>query len=93
MFQLEGSVFPQSAMVGVPCALIAAALNSLAMKGYIVFLEDEHSVVKNSQAWSGFGFLVGFLVVFRTSQAYSRFWDGCTATHQMRAECLTHAPL
>merc|ERR1719487_2093080 len=44
------------------------------------------SIVKETQAWTGFSFLVGFLIVFRTSQAYNRFWDGCTATHQMRAE-------
>lgn len=43
-------------------------------------------MLTNSQAWSGFSFLVGFLVVFRTSQAYSRFWDGCTSTHKMSAE-------
>jgi len=42
--------------------------------------------MSESQAWSGFSFLVGFLIVFRTSQAYGRFWEGCTASHQMRAE-------
>lgn len=26
------------------------------------------------------------LVVFRTGQAYNRFWDGSTLTHQMRGD-------
>ncbi|CAK0809832.1 unnamed protein product [Prorocentrum cordatum] len=42
--------------------------------------------MKNNAIWRGFTYLVGFLVVFRTSQAYSRFWEGCTATHSMGAE-------
>lgn len=55
-------------------------------RGYLSILDKEDSILRESQAWSGFAFLVGFLIVFRTSQAYNRFWDGCTATHQMRAE-------
>lgn len=43
-------------------------------------------MLKDNAAWSGFSFLVGFLIVFRTSQSYNRFWDGCTSTHEMRAE-------
>lgn len=49
-------------------------------------LEGEDSVTRDNAVWSGFTFLVGFLIVFRTSQSYSRFWDGCTSTHHMRAE-------
>merc|ERR1739838_411426 len=49
-------------------------------------MQDPHSIIKETQAWSGFSFLVGFLIIFRTSQAYARFWDGCKSTHQMRAE-------
>jgi predicted membrane chloride channel (bestrophin family) len=30
--------------------------------------------------------LVGFLIVFRTSQAYARFWDAVFDTHQMLAQ-------
>ena len=29
----------------------------------------------------GFSFVVGFLLVFRTSQSYARFWDGATKVH------------
>merc|ERR1719428_1425978 len=53
---------------------------------HLTFFQADDSVVKETQVWSSFSVLVGFLIVFRTSQAYNRFWDGCTATHQMRAE-------
>lgn len=86
LFQMQGSVFPHSLMVAIPCATIAAAMRWAMNEEYLRFLEAEDSILKETQAWSGFSFLVGFLIVFRTSQAYNRFWDGCTATHQMRAE-------
>eukprot|EP00927_Polykrikos_kofoidii_P022092 TRINITY_DN20703_c0_g1_i1.p1 TRINITY_DN20703_c0_g1~~TRINITY_DN20703_c0_g1_i1.p1 ORF type:complete len:609 (+),score=80.01 TRINITY_DN20703_c0_g1_i1:86-1912(+) len=77
--QWKGSVFPKSFLIAIPCAGLAG------MFKYSEFVTD-NGVLLNSTAWSGFSFLVGFLVVFRTSQAYSRFWDGATATHRMRAE-------
>eukprot|EP00419_Tripos_fusus_P004353 CAMPEP_0172687606 /NCGR_PEP_ID=MMETSP1074-20121228/21802_1 /TAXON_ID=2916 /ORGANISM="Ceratium fusus, Strain PA161109" /LENGTH=363 /DNA_ID=CAMNT_0013507085 /DNA_START=220 /DNA_END=1311 /DNA_ORIENTATION=+ len=40
----------------------------------------------DNAAWTAFSALLGFLVVFRTSQAYTRFWAGCSATHSMRME-------
>lgn len=84
--QLAGSVFPKAMLFALPCSLIAAALTAGANSGYLEFLEDEESVLKDNTAWSGFSFLVGFLIVFRTSQSYNRFWDGCTSIHNMRAE-------
>merc|ERR1719321_1850047 len=86
IFRMSGSVFPSSFSVALPCALISAMIRVFVDLGLMEFMEHEHSVVKETQAWSGFSFLVGFLVVFRTSQAYSRFWDGCTSLHRMRAE-------
>eukprot|EP00927_Polykrikos_kofoidii_P063369 TRINITY_DN5818_c0_g1_i1.p1 TRINITY_DN5818_c0_g1~~TRINITY_DN5818_c0_g1_i1.p1 ORF type:complete len:620 (-),score=107.74 TRINITY_DN5818_c0_g1_i1:47-1681(-) len=35
---------------------------------------------------SGFTFILGFLVVFRSSQAYSRWWEGGTLLQQLRGE-------
>mmetsp|Transcript_26742 Transcript_26742/g.61604 ORF Transcript_26742/g.61604 Transcript_26742/m.61604 type:complete len:586 (-) Transcript_26742:103-1860(-) len=86
LFRLEGSVFPSSFFVAAPCALLAAVVKILIDEDLLFFLKAEDSILRETQAWSGFSFLVGFLIVFRTSQAYNRFWDGCTATHQMRAE-------
>mmetsp|Transcript_814 Transcript_814/g.1784 ORF Transcript_814/g.1784 Transcript_814/m.1784 type:complete len:659 (+) Transcript_814:175-2151(+) len=83
---LDGSVFPSALLVAIPCSLLAVGLRAwIDAGGSFLAAED---ILKETQVWSGFTFLVGFLIVFRTSQAYARFWDGCTATHNMRAEWL-----
>lgn len=85
--QWKGSLFPKSFSVAGPCAIFAALLRHFINNDErLEFLKSEDSILKETQAWAGFSVLVGFLVVFRTSQAYTRFWDGCTATHMMRAE-------
>uniref|UniRef100_A0A7S4W6W7 Bestrophin homolog n=1 Tax=Alexandrium monilatum TaxID=311494 RepID=A0A7S4W6W7_9DINO len=84
--RLRGSVFPGAFVVAFPCAACTAAVKLLSDYGLLPGLGEEDSILKNNALWSGLTFLVGFLIVFRTSQAYSRFWDSCTQTHQMRAE-------
>lgn len=86
LLQVQGSVFPSSLVVALPCASLAVFLKIMMREDYFGFISGKDSIMSETQAWSGFSFLVGFLIVFRTSQAYNRFWDGCTATHQMRAE-------
>lgn len=86
LFQCKGSVFPFALCIALPCSAISIILKYLLDMDYIPFLEGENAIMTENTAWRSFSFLVGFLVVFRTSQAYSRFWDGCTFTHQMRAE-------
>jgi len=86
--QLKGSVFPVAACIALPCAAASYVLKWVMEEGYAPFLTrfEEKSVIKATSVWSSFTFLVGFLIVFRTSQAYARFWDGCRYLHQMRAE-------
>eukprot|EP00928_Gymnodinium_smaydae_P047593 TRINITY_DN31779_c0_g1_i1.p1 TRINITY_DN31779_c0_g1~~TRINITY_DN31779_c0_g1_i1.p1 ORF type:complete len:486 (-),score=90.23 TRINITY_DN31779_c0_g1_i1:224-1681(-) len=86
LFQMRGSVFPSSLMVAVPCAAISSVLKAIIQLGYLDALQAEDSITRQTQVWAGFSFLVGFLIVFRTSQAYQRFWNGSAATHKMRAE-------
>ena len=38
--------------------------------------------------WSGFSFVLGFLIVFRSNQAYSRFWESVTLFQQIGGEWL-----
>lgn len=90
-FQLRGSVFPFSVRMALPSAIITTILKWAIDQGYNMNWmglgeNSQVQMLKDNAAWSGFTFLVGFLVVFRTSQAYNRFWDGCTYTHKMRAE-------
>ncbi|CAE7349157.1 unnamed protein product [Symbiodinium natans] len=36
--------------------------------------------------WGGFTFVLGFLIVFRSNQAYNRFWESVTLLHQTTGE-------
>jgi len=87
LFKMQGSVFPKACVVSVPSGVATATFVYLLQEGFIGdhFL-NEDSVMNNNAIWSGFSFLVGFLVVFRTSQAYSRFWEGASSMHKMGAE-------
>jgi len=86
VFQRRGSVFGTSFRIALPCAIMTLCLKLFSDWRYIPFLDGPRSILTDNGVWSGFSFLVGFLIVFRTSQAYARFWDGCTSTHLMRAE-------
>ncbi|CAE7349148.1 unnamed protein product [Symbiodinium natans] len=41
------------------------------------------------QIWSKFTFVLGFLIVFRSNQAYSRFWESVTLFHQISGEWMS----
>lgn len=81
VFQLRGSAFPFAFSVACPCALLAGFLKVLAIADNFQAFED---ILQNSAAHSGFTFLCGFLVVFRTSQAYHRMWDGVSSVEGMQ---------
>lgn len=91
LFIIRGSLFPASFGVAGPCAALAFVLKWYEPWLVEALTFDEPGLRVDSAVWGGFSSLVGFLIVFRTSQAYSRFWDGCTATHQMRAEWIDAA--
>jgi len=82
-FTLSGSVFPKAFFVAFPCAVVAALLN-------FVFRDAGHGEagMGNLQggALAGFYTVLGFLIVFRSSQAYSRWWEGLSLLQQMRGE-------
>jgi len=87
IIQREGSVFPSAFKVALPIATVSCLLEFLQQHDLIKFSTEAHGTIVNESAvWGGFTFLVGFLIVFRTNIAYSRFWDGVTSTHKMRAE-------
>lgn len=79
IFTLKGSVFPKGAAWGVPSACLAILVN--------LFQEVDGKNISSSlnMLWSGYSFVLGFLIVFRTQQAYSRFWEGTTLLQKVRA--------
>jgi len=85
LFQLRGSIFPKSMSVAIPCGLLGSGLKIMVDRGLFEFV-DNLVIMTDNAAWTAFSALLGFLVVFRTSQAYTRFWAGCSATHSMRME-------
>lgn len=70
-------------------ALLAAILN-----GCLAVLLTLHANPRNpdssavgvAQLWTGYNFVLGFLVVFRTTHSYARFWEGAALLHQIRGE-------
>lgn len=87
VFTITGSIVPKAMMIAVPNALFTMFLRYLVQSEQELFGNFE--VFNNSSIWSGFNYLVGFLIVFRTSQGYNRFWEGCTNTQAMRSNWYT----
>lgn len=85
--QPSGTVFPAAVLIALFPAAFTGLLVWLVHKiDAIPYLKEPDAVMKSPAIWSSFNFLVSFLVVFRTSQSYSRFWDGCTMANKMGAE-------
>jgi len=82
----KGSVFPASMLIALPNAVIAAVLQLMFPDASMTLFGEDGGILTETIVWSGFTFLLGFLVVFRTSQSYARWWEGCSAAHYMRAE-------
>ncbi|CAJ1419164.1 unnamed protein product [Effrenium voratum] len=73
-----------SALVwSLPCALITVLLHSFwdTEKG-----EANREMEGITTIWSSFTFVLGFLIVFRSNQAYSRFWESVTLFQQTSGE-------
>lgn len=80
LVRLSGSVGPKAMFWSLPCAGIAIGLWHY-WKG-----EDEKQSSAYAQVWAGYTFILGFMIVFRMSQAYARFWEAATLTNELRAD-------
>jgi len=47
---------------------------------------DDWKIMIESSIYGGFTFVLGFTLVFRTSQAYERYWTAAVSMHTMKAE-------
>lgn len=86
IFRLHGSVFPKATVWALPNAALAFVLHIYFhpeenTSGDMEYFAEGHSIL-----WSSYTFVLGFLVVFRNNQAYTRFWEGCTSINQVRGE-------
>lgn len=84
-FSLRGSVFPKSVLWAAPCSATSIILHHVIHQNPGL---GEHVGAGNvgTSVLAGFTFILGFLVVFRSQQAYSRWWEGGTLLQQLRGE-------
>lgn len=83
-FRLSGSVFPKSLGFAVVGSLLTCALHFVLEKNH--WEEDLDIGSKGTTVVSMFTFVLGFLLVFRTQQAYSRWWEGGSLLQELRGE-------
>jgi len=79
--KLHGSILPKALTYAFIPAVISFALKYAEQQGYPV-----PKTISNNAAFSGFAWTVSFLLVFRTSQCYSRFWSCATNCSTMRSQ-------
>lgn len=84
VFTLEGSVFPKALAWSVPSAVSAVAIYWVYY--HYLGMENWAQAANIGMFWSSFNFMLGFLIVFRTQQAYNRYWQGATLMREARAE-------
>lgn len=83
-FTLKASVFPKASLISVAPCCVAGLLTFLKLEAN--WQRYTTAVLTNNGVWSSFMSLLGFLIVFRTSQAYNRFWEGCSNVMTMKGE-------
>lgn len=84
LFRLRGSVLPKAAMLAFPSAGFAVALHFyFDWMGYTL-----EPIASGGPVWALMTTALAVLIVFRTNQAYSRYWEGATLLMQVRGEWL-----
>merc|ERR1719162_2353719 len=83
MLRIQGSLMPAALKMGVVVAFAAFILKWAEIEGHITFPSQ---MVKSSSLYSGFSFTLSFMLVFRTSQSYNRFWHAATSMNSMRSQ-------
>lgn len=83
---LKGSVFPRAFKWAVACGVLSVIIQkTLPLYGTASMNEGSKAAAEGS-ILSGFNFILGFLIVFRANNAYSRWWEGGTLLQELRGE-------
>lgn len=87
IWRFHGSVFPRGVAWAIPAAVLSASICPFVEEWRVSDWKPSEDQLKNGMLiWSGYNFVLGFLLVFRTQQAYSRFWEGSTLLQEVRGE-------
>jgi len=84
-FSLRGSVFPKAFVWSAPCALVSMGLNMF-FQARPELIQSVNAGNIGASVLTGFTFILGFLVVFRSQQAYARWWEGGTMLQKLQGE-------
>jgi len=68
-----------------PCSVLSMVLHRL-FRAFPDYLNQVGAGDVGASVLAGFTFILGFLVVFRSQQAYARWWEGGTLLQQLRGE-------
>mmetsp|Transcript_6904 Transcript_6904/g.12200 ORF Transcript_6904/g.12200 Transcript_6904/m.12200 type:complete len:338 (-) Transcript_6904:64-1077(-) len=84
IWSLQGSVVPKAIFWALPNAILGLALHFIyhAPDTGVKFV----SMGGVQAVWSSYTLVLCFLLVFRSSQAYSRFWDGTKAINAVHSQ-------
>jgi len=82
-FRSGGSVLPNAAKIAFPCACIGGMIKLIEHENFWGFKAKIKEWDIEPAGFTSFSALLGFLVIFRTSQAYSRYWSGCQLVQQV----------
>lgn len=77
----SGSVLHRASVWAVPASALAVVIN-------LFFYHEDTTSGPVISAWYSYSFLLSFLVVFRTQQAYSRYWEGASLLHKAKGDWL-----
>lgn len=83
----RGSVFPKAFAWALPNAVCIVLLHYFEID--IKENWNDYNVEGVKEVWASYTFILGFLLVFRSSQAYSRYWDGAKLIFQVRGAWFT----
>eukprot|EP00928_Gymnodinium_smaydae_P005814 TRINITY_DN11999_c0_g2_i2.p1 TRINITY_DN11999_c0_g2~~TRINITY_DN11999_c0_g2_i2.p1 ORF type:complete len:485 (+),score=41.34 TRINITY_DN11999_c0_g2_i2:100-1554(+) len=85
IWTLDGSVFQKSFACAFPCAMLAVGLHTwFGFTSVPSLMADLDSTTTSIMA--GYTAVLGFLIVFRSQQAYSRWWEAGTLLQQLRGQ-------
>eukprot|EP00928_Gymnodinium_smaydae_P008882 TRINITY_DN13272_c0_g1_i1.p1 TRINITY_DN13272_c0_g1~~TRINITY_DN13272_c0_g1_i1.p1 ORF type:complete len:602 (-),score=130.57 TRINITY_DN13272_c0_g1_i1:89-1843(-) len=84
IWKLRGSVFPKALLWAMPSAILALVLKLL--ETYDVMSLAQYDFLSKGSVYSGFTFVLGFTLVFRSSQSYTRYTEAARSVDHMRAE-------
>jgi len=84
--RLKGSVLHKAFLLTLPSIFISTVC--IYMDEWYPGLREDWGLLdaRASQLWTATTTTIGFLIMFRTRQAYARFWEGTGLLHQMRGE-------